>query len=212
MALRLSGGRKLQSPPGDTARPTPSRVRLAVMNMLSAELPGARWLDLCCGSGVMGCEALQRGAATVVAVDQDRRMAATARSNLELVAAAQVPAATAQVATQDVLRWLQQGPSARSDSSGGTDVVAPGSFDLIYADPPYASGLYGAIAAAVAERGWLKADGLLLLECSSGDVPKQPQGWCVLKERRYGGSTVLVMRQASDPDAKKESLDQQKAR
>ena len=194
MALRLSGGRKLQSPPGDTARPTPSRVRLAVMNMLSAELPGARWLDLCCGSGVMGCEALQRGAVEVVAVDQDRRMATTARRNLEMVAEAQTPAAAVEVAIQEVLRWLQQGPSA------GTGDVEPRSFDLIYADPPYAAGLYGAIAKAVAERGWLKTDGLLLLECSSGEVPEQPPGWRLIKERRYGGSTVLMLRQASDAD------------
>ena len=194
MALRLSGGRKLQSPPGDTARPTPSRVRLAVMNMLSAELPGARWLDLCCGSGVMGCEALQRGAMEVVAVDQDRRMATTARRNLEMVAEAQTPAATVQVAIQEVLRWLQQGPSA------GTGDVEPRSFDLIYADPPYAAGLYGAIAKAVAEWEWLKTDGLLLLECSSGEVPEQPPGWRLIKERRYGGSTVLMLRQSSDAD------------
>ena len=194
MALRLSGGRKLQSPPGDTARPTPSRVRLAVMNMLSAELPGARWLDLCCGSGVMGCEALQRGAVEVVAVDQDRRMATTARRNLEMVAEAQTPAATVQVAIQEVLRWLQQGPSA------GRGDVEPRSFDLIYADPPYAAGLYGAIAKAVAERGWLKTDGLLLLECSSGEMPEQPPGWRLIKERRYGGSTVLMLRQSSDAD------------
>ena len=194
MALRLSGGRKLQSPPGDTARPTPSRVRLAVMNMLSAELPGARWLDLCCGSGVMGCEALQRGAVEVVAVDQDRRMATTARRNLEMVAEAQTPAAAVEVAIQEVLRWLQQGPSA------GTGDVEPRTFDLIYADPPYAAGLYGAIAKAVAERGWLKTDGLLLLECSSGEVPEQPPGWRLIKERRYGGSTVLMLRQASDAD------------
>ena len=194
MALRLSGGRKLQSPPGDTARPTPSRVRLAVMNMLSAELPGARWLDLCCGSGVMGCEALQRGAIEVMAVDQDRRMATTARRNLEMVAEAQTPAAAVQVAIQEVLRWLQQGPSA------GTGDVEPRTFDLIYADPPYAAGLYGAIAKAVAERGWLKTDGLLLLECSSGEVPEQPPGWRLIKERRYGGSTVLMLRQASDAD------------
>ena len=194
MALRLSGGRKLQSPPGDTARPTPSRVRLAVMNMLSAELPGARWLDLCCGSGVMGCEALQRGAIEVMAVDQDRRMATTARRNLEMVAEAQTPAAAVQVAIQEVLRWLQQGPSA------GTGDVEPRSFDLIYADPPYAAGLYGAIAKAVAERGWLKTDGLLLLECSSGEVPEQPPGWRLIKERRYGGSTVLMLRQSSDAD------------
>ena len=194
MALRLSGGRKLQSPPGDTARPTPSRVRLAVMNILSAELPGARWLDLCCGSGVMGCEALQRGAVEVVAVDQDRRMATTARRNLEMVAEAQTPAAAVQVAIQEVLRWLQQGPSA------GRGDVEPRSFDLIYADPPYAAGLYGAIAKAVAERGWLKTDGLLLLECSSGEVPEQPPGWRLIKERRYGGSTVLMLRQSSDAD------------
>jgi 16S rRNA (guanine(966)-N(2))-methyltransferase RsmD len=194
MALRLSGGRKLQSPPGDTARPTPSRVRLAVMNMLSAELPGARWLDLCCGSGVMGCEALQRGAIEVMAVDQDRRMATTARRNLEMVAEAQTPEADVEVAIQEVLRWLQQGPSA------GTGDVEPRTFDLIYADPPYAAGLYGAIAKAVAERGWLKTDGLLLLECSSGEVPEQPPGWRLIKERRYGGSTVLMLRQASDAD------------
>ena len=194
MALRLSGGRKLQSPPGDTARPTPSRVRLAVMNMLSAELPGARWLDLCCGSGVMGCEALQRGAIEVMAVDQDRRMATTARRNLEMVAEAQTPAAAVEVAIQEVLRWLQQGPSA------GTGDVEPRSFDLIYADPPYAAGLYGAIAKAVAERGWLKTDGLLLLECSSGEMPEQPPGWRLIKERRYGGSTVLMLRQSSDAD------------
>jgi 16S rRNA (guanine(966)-N(2))-methyltransferase RsmD len=194
MALRLSGGRKLQSPPGDTARPTPSRVRLAVINMLSAELPGARWLDLCCGSGVMGCEALQRGAIEVMAVDQDRRMATTARRNLEMVAEAQTPEADVEVAIQEVLRWLQQGPSA------GTGDVEPRTFDLIYADPPYAAGLYGAIAKAVAERGWLKTDGLLLLECSSGEVPEQPPGWRLIKERRYGGSTVLMLRQASDAD------------
>ena len=194
MALRLSGGRKLQSPPGDTARPTPSRVRLAVMNMLSAELPGARWLDLCCGSGVMGCEALQRGAVEVVAVDQDRRMATTARRNLEMVAEAQTPEADVEVAIQEVLRWLQQGPSA------GTGDVEPRTFDLIYADPPYAAGLYGAIAKAVAERGWLKTDGLLLLECSSGEMPEQPPGWRLIKERRYGGSTVLMLRQSSDAD------------
>ena len=85
MTLRLSGGRRLQSPPGSTARPTAALVRLAVMNLLAARVPGSRWLDLCCGSGVMACEALQRGAAEVVAVERDRRIAAVARANLELV-------------------------------------------------------------------------------------------------------------------------------
>jgi 16S rRNA (guanine(966)-N(2))-methyltransferase RsmD len=184
MSLRLSGGRRLQSPPGDTARPTPSRVRLAVMNMLNAELNGARWLDLCCGSGVMGCEALQHGARRVVAVDQDRRMLATARANLELVAASLQPPADVRVVQQEVLRWLRQGASACGESG----------FDLIYADPPYAAGLYGALADAVAAGGWLHAQGVLLLECASDRLPALAEGWELIKERRYGGSTVMLLR------------------
>ena len=85
MTLRISGGRKLQSPPGEIARPTASRVRLAVMNLLARELPGCRWLDLCCGSGVMACEAIQRGAGAVVAIEQDRRIAAIAKAGADII-------------------------------------------------------------------------------------------------------------------------------
>ena len=193
MSLRLSGGRKLQSPPGSTARPTPARVRQAVMNMLNADLPGCSWLDLCCGSGVMACEAIQRGARRVVAVDQDRRMAATARSNLSLVAAAQTPPAEVMVVQQEVLRWLRQGASGSvagwADGSG----AGHSGFDLIYADPPYASGLYQQLSEAIAAGGWLNAGGLLLLECASSEVPAIGAGWTVLKQKRYGTSTVLIL-------------------
>ena len=186
MSLRLSGGRRLQSPPGQTARPTPSRVRLAVMNMLAVHLPGARWLDLCCGSGVMGCEALHHGVAAVVAVDQDRRMAATARANLELVAADRDPAPTVSVVSQEVLRWLQQPPQ-------GLEAWNLKPFDLIYADPPYAAGLYGPICRALRDGEWLRPSGLLLLECSSEAVPPLEAGWQLNKQKRYGGSTVLLL-------------------
>jgi len=186
MSLRLSGGRRLQSPSGNIARPTPSRVRLAVMNMLASDLGGSRWLDLFCGSGVMGCEALHHGASAVVAVDQHRAMAATAKSNLELVAADQANRPTVQVITQEVVRWLQQGRPSELPA-----------FDLIYADPPYAAGLYSAVAEAVAQGGWLSREGLLLLECSSGDAAAldalQAPPWRLFKQKRYGSSSVLVL-------------------
>ena len=187
MSLRLSGGRKLASPDGQVARPTTARLRLAVMNILAGRLAGSTWLDLFCGSGVMACEALQRGAAQVVAVDQDRRMVATARRNLEAVAQGLAPGLEPMVVQREVLAWL----------GGGTQPPHASGFDLIYADPPYAAGLYGEVAAAVAAGGWLRPEGLMLWECSSLAIPLIPAGWELKDQRRYGSSTLIQLRQAA---------------
>jgi 16S rRNA (guanine966-N2)-methyltransferase len=185
LGLRLSGGLRLQSPPGDQTRPTPARVRQAVMNMLAGELAGSRWLDLCCGSGVMACEALQRGAAAVVAVEQDRRIAGIARTNLEAVRQGLEPAPQAWVHTAEVLGWLARRPAAEAG------------FDWIYADPPYASQLYGAIAERVGQQGWLRLGGTLIWECDSAAVPAIPAGWTLRQQRRYGSTTVVLLQPAS---------------
>ncbi len=187
MSLRVSGGRRLQSPPGSTARPTAARVRLAVMNLLAAEVPGSRWLDLCCGSGVMACEALQRGASQVVAVERDRRIAAVARHNLEATLGGRA-AQRGEVVQADVLRWLATGPSA----------PPPIRFDLIYADPPYAAGLHGPIAAAVRAEGWLAPGGTLIWECASDGIPPDPPGWQRRDCRRYGGTTLVLLHELPD--------------
>lgn len=190
MSLRLSGGRRLLSPPGSLARPTAARVRQAVMNVLAGRLPECHWLDLCCGSGVIGCEALQRGAARLVAVERDARIAAVARRNLEAVAAARRPQPQLQVVRQEVLRWLEPGSQARGQTPG---------FDLIYADPPYQAGLYDALASAVRKGLWLRPDGLLLLECSTDNIPALAPGWRSVDLRRYGGTAVLIL--AADAQA-----------
>ena len=179
MSLRLSGGRRLQSPAGSLARPTPSRVRQAVMNILAPRLAGSRWLDLCSGSGSMACEALQRGVSAVVAVERDRRIAAVARANLTAVAASPRDPISGAVHTREVLAWLGQEPGDP--------------YDLIYADPPYRAGLHGPIATAVRMGGWLQPDGLLLWECASDAPPSTPEGWRVVDQRRYGGTSVIVL-------------------
>lgn len=199
MTLRLSGGRRLMSPPGDQARPTAARVRLAVMNLLASELRDCRWLDLCCGSGVMACEALQRGARQVVAVERDRRIAAVARSNLEAVATGQQshcstgrPLSAPAVHCADALAWLKGGPDAR-----GLDP-----FDLIYLDPPWPAGLHGGLTAAVASAGWLAPGGTLIWECPSRPTPAIPAGWWQRQWRVYGGSGLLLLRQEDRGDSR----------
>ncbi|MFM7236778.1 MAG: 16S rRNA (guanine(966)-N(2))-methyltransferase RsmD [Cyanobium sp.] len=186
MALRLSGGRRLHSPRGEVARPTTARVRAAVMNMLAADLQGCRWLELCGGSGVMACEALQRGAAAVMLVERDRRVAAVARENLRAVAAGvalQGGGPPPVVVEQEALRFLERGAAG----SG----LAP--FDLIYADPPWQAGLHGPLAVAVAAGGWLAPGGTLVWECRRGTPLEPPAGWRERRRRGYGTSELVLL-------------------
>ena len=190
MTLRISGGRKLLSPPGAIARPTASRVRLAVMNLLAPALPGCRWLDLCCGSGVMACEAIHRGAETVVAIEQDRSIAAIAKANLQAVTQGSSTQSRFWVHCSDVKRWLAKGAGEGSNPAKTMD----GAFDLIYADPPYAAELYGPIAVGVSRGGWLKPDGLMVWECSTANTPNLPAGWHLADQRRYGSTSVMILK------------------
>jgi 16S rRNA (guanine966-N2)-methyltransferase len=198
VSLRLSGGRRLRSPSGQTARPTPARVRLALMNILAAELPGCRWLDLCSGSGVMACEALYRGAAAVVAVEQDRRHASVAQANLEAVQGGLAHKPSLRVHCAEVGRWLQRGTPTAGEA--GSSPHPETAFDLIYADPPYAAGLYPLICAGIARGGWLKTDGTLMLECASNATPaiaELPGPWTLQDQRSYGSTTVLFLQPSS---------------
>jgi 16S rRNA G966 N2-methylase RsmD len=174
------------------------------MNMLAADLPGCRWLDLCSGSGVMACEALQRGASAVVAVEQDRMHAAVARANLEAVCSGLAARPSVQVHSCEVGRWLRRrcpaGPRTGSSDLSDSEALLPGGdparFGLIYADPPYAAGLYGTICAGVYEGNWLLSDGILVLECATSAIPaleNLPGEWSLLDQRTYGSTTVLLL-------------------
>lgn len=112
-------GRRLHAPPGRDTRPTSDRVREALFQLLGP-LGGVRVLDLFAGSGALAIEALSRGAASAVLVEQDPRAVAVIRRNLEPLAA------DAEVRRGDALAFLRayQGPP----------------FGLVLIDPPYSSG------------------------------------------------------------------------
>jgi 16S rRNA (guanine966-N2)-methyltransferase len=163
------------------------------MAILAGELGGCRWLDLCGGSGVMACEALQRGAAAAVVVEQDRRVAAVARRNVETVAGALAQAGVeppqVSVEEREALRFLRRGVAA----SG----LAP--FDLIYADPPWAARLHEPLAEAVAGGGWLAPGGTLIWEARRGTVATLPEGWRERLRRTYGATELVLLEPLPSP-------------
>jgi 16S rRNA (guanine(966)-N(2))-methyltransferase RsmD len=152
-------------------------VREALFNQLQGDVAGGSWLELCCGSAAMSCEALVQGAERVLAVEQDRRLALVARRNLQALGTAYD--GRWQVVTADVRRWLLR--HGRHDEC----------FDFVYADPPYRAGLYEPVLLGLLSGGWLSPRGRVWLEAAADAVPSLPDGWQERRRRRYG-SSVLV--------------------
>jgi len=129
---------------------------------------------------VMGCEALQRGARYVVAVDQDPQCIRVSRSNLNAVAASRTPTPEIRTERRELIGWLRKGWSQ-----------AP--FDIVYFDPPYDQGLYEPCFLALAKGSWLHQDSLVVCEHRSNLNPVPGAGWTVVDQRRYGISSVLLL-------------------
>lgn len=178
--LRLTGGRRLISPDGKATRPTTARVREAVMNILAPRLRGSRWLDLCSGSGVMGCEAIERGVSAVFAVERDNRCARICIQNLNAVADQCEPKPLIKVVRRDLLGWLKE--KWKDDP-----------FDFIYFDPPYDRNLYQSALRLLGQGSWIRRDGVLICEHRSGQEPDCTSDWTVLDRRCYGTSSLLLL-------------------
>lgn len=144
-------GRRLKSPPGAQTRPTSDRLRETLFNILTPRIGGARFLDLCAGTGAVGIEALSRGAVHVVFVDQSRKMCALIEQNLEILS---VEPADREVVIAGAAEFLR-----RQTKKGGAD------YDVIYFDPPYATD-YDAALELIGEPALnlLRAGGVVIVE------------------------------------------------
>jgi len=172
-AIRIIGGQwrsrtvAVADAPG--LRPTPDRVRETLFNWLQFSLAGARCLDLFAGSGILGLEALSRGAAAVTALECDAGAAALLRRN-----AATLHADALQVLQQDALHWLAQGPG-----------TAP--YDIAFIDPPFAAQLQQRSCALLHAQQWLAPGARVYLEAAQPlDGLPLPPGWALVRHKRAG--------------------------
>jgi 16S rRNA (guanine966-N2)-methyltransferase len=177
--VRITGGefrgRGLAVPPG--ARPTEGRVREALFSIWSDRIEGARVLDLFAGSGVVGLEALGRGALTALAVDESLRAVKTLEAN----------AGKLGERLLEIRRLPLPGGLARLAAAGS------GPFDLVYADPPYNFNLYPDLLAAVPPL--MAVDAEVAVEHSSRrELPLEAGGLTRVDVRRYGESAISFYR------------------
>ncbi len=170
----VAGGRHLIVPPRGT-RPTTDRVRESVFNVLAARMDfdGLRVLDLYAGSGALGLEALSRGAASVLFVENDRRAADVITRNISGVG---LPGAT-----------VRRG-SVSSVLSGPATPM-----DLVFADPPYdvPAGTVEEMVSLLGRNGWLAPGGVVVIErAASSPELSWPEDWTVWPQRRYGDTRI----------------------
>lgn len=141
-------GRRLKTLDGLHVRPTSDRLRETLFNILAPRIAGARFVDICAGSGAIGIEALSRGASEVVFIENNRRAAQTISENLQhcgIVAGTRVANRDALTA----LKYLAEQPLR---------------YDILYFDPPYDIELYSPVLWLLGKSDLLAEDGLVIVE------------------------------------------------
>lgn len=178
--MRIGGGqvnrRPLRSVAGREVRPTSGRVRQALCNMLRDLVGGAIFIDLFAGTGSVGLEALSHGARHVYFVEHDQRALAILRANIARCAMETQSTVIAATLPQ-ALHHLP------------TSIHA----DMLFLDPPYASGLAEVTLAALAMHCPLAADGLLIWQHAARQaVLPQVLDRSLWKTRRYGNTQLSL--------------------
>jgi 16S rRNA (guanine966-N2)-methyltransferase len=176
-------GRALVAPAGVVTRPTADRVRQGLFDALwhapwagRDVIEGAVVLDAFAGTGALGLEALSRGAARVVFIEQDRAALAALRANVAALGVGD----SVRVMAGDVLR-----PPRASEACG-----------LVFLDPPYGKGLGPRALVALGAAGWIAPGALACLEVGRDEELPPVPGWEVVAERVQGAARMMALRAA----------------
>ena len=185
-------GKRIESPLSQKTRPTSSKVREALINILGNKLRGASWLDLCSGSGAMACEALQKGVKRVLAIEKQRETAKICKKNLIDVSNTIDQSIHIEVICNELISFLKKGPKNQKIQFV-KDCQNPEKFDFVFLDPPYESEVYEITQELLLSKEWIKESTTLICECSSKSMPRIHNGWKLNKEKFYGNTSLLFL-------------------
>ena len=191
--LKLLSGKRIESPPNPNTRPTTSKVREAIINILGKDIEEASWLDLCCGSGVMACEILQHGAKRILAIEKRRETANICKKNLIDVSNTIDHSFYIEVICKEMISFLKKGPKSEKNSLTADNQKFENEFDFVFLDPPYESNFYEYAQEILLSMQWVKKSSILICECSSRLRPRIHNGWELKKAKSYGNTSLLFL-------------------
>lgn len=185
--MRIVGGslrgRVLKAPQSQSIRPTSDRLRESIFDILAHAyddpVAGAKVVDLFAGTGALGLEALSRGAARALFVDDGTEARALLRANIEALGLGGVT----RVFRRDATKLGAAPPDER--------------FSLAFLDPPYGRDLSSLALRSLVEGDWLVDGALVVIEESAEAAVKPPAGLVEEERRRYGDTQIVIARRVS---------------
>jgi 16S rRNA (guanine966-N2)-methyltransferase len=182
--MRIVGGnfrgRPLTVPRSHDIRPTADRLRESLFNILlhayDDPASGARVLDLFAGSGAFGLEAMSRGAAFALFVDEGAEARALVRENVATLGLG----GSTKIFRRDATKL------------GAAHPVEP--FSLVFVDPPYGRGLAERALVSARQGGWLLPEALIVVEEAVASAFTLPDGFAEIERRRYDATELVFIR------------------
>lgn len=169
-------GRRINTVNSREVRPTSSKVRESIFSMIFSSITNSVMLDLFAGSGIMGLEALSRGANKVIYVEKNPQVYRILKENLSKFDFDN------EIILADALTTLDRFKDIK--------------FDIIFIDPPYASGLIEPVLKKIINNDLLTKNGLIIIEHNSiiniKDIFKD-QEYKILKEKKYGDTFIIII-------------------
>jgi 16S rRNA (guanine966-N2)-methyltransferase len=175
-----SRGRLLSSLKGMDIRPTSSRAREAIFNILGQDMTGIKVLDLFAGTGLLGIEAMSRGAEEAIFVDRSNQSIMIIKKNLILCGYEHL----CQIIKRDIIKE----PSIQS-------LPIKGRVDLVFVDPPYGKDINPPLLKKLSSSGILSEKAIVVAESSKNDrMPESAESLLLADSRIYGDTKIDIYR------------------